>query len=137
MPNSKKILNLARKVIQIEKQSIGQLANQLTDDFSSSVNLIYNSKGRVIVTGIGKGANIANKIVSTLNSTGQPANFLHAVDAFHGDLGNIQKDDIVICISKSGNTEEIRRLIMFVRNLGITIISICGNSSSFLAKESD
>tara|TARA_Y100001968_G_scaffold138425_1_gene126578 strand:+ start:883 stop:1845 length:963 start_codon:yes stop_codon:yes gene_type:complete len=137
MPNSKKILNLARKVIQIEKQSIGELANQLTDDFSSSVNLISNSKGRVIVTGIGKGANIANKIVSTLNSTGQPANFLHAVDAFHGDLGNIQKGDIVICISKSGNTEEIRRLIMFVRNLGNKIISICGNSSSFLAKESD
>ena len=72
MPNSKKILNLARKVIQIEKQSIGELANQLTDDFSSSVNLISNSKGRVIVTGIGKGANIANKIVSTLNSTGNP-----------------------------------------------------------------
>ena len=116
MINSKKILNIARKVIQIEEQSISQLSNQLTDDFSSAVNLIYNSEGRVIVTGIGKGANIANKIVSTLNSTGQPAIFLHAVDAIHGDLGNIQKDDIVICISKSGNTEEILESVTVQHN---------------------
>ncbi len=91
----------------------------------------------MIVAGVGKSANIANKIVATFNSTGQPSIFLHASDAMHGDLGNIQKNDVVICISKSGNTEEIKMLVPLVKNLGNKIISICGNKESYLAKESD
>lgn len=137
MSNNKNILNIAKSVITIEKNAISQLESQLTNDFVEAVQLIFSSKGRVIVAGVGKSANIANKMVATFNSTGQPAVFLHAADAIHGDLGNIQKDDVVICISKSGNTEEIKYLLTLIKDLGNKIISICGNSNSYLAKESN
>jgi len=137
MSNNKNILNIAKSVITIEKNAISQLESQLTNDFVEAVQLIFFSKGRVIVAGVGKSANIANKMVATFNSTGQPAVFLHAADAIHGDLGNIQKDDVVICISKSGNTEEIKYLLPLIKDLGNKIISICGNSNSYLAKESN
>lgn len=137
MTNKKKILNIAKSVISIEQEAISELAQRLSDDFPNAVELILSSEGRVIVTGVGKSANIANKIVATLNSTGQPAVFLHAADALHGDLGNIQNNDVVICISKSGNTEEIKSFIPLVKNLGNKVISICGNQDSYLVRESD
>ena len=127
MPNKKKILIIAKSVILTEMDAIAQLQNRLTDDFSQAIQIILSSEGRLIVAGVGKSANIANKMVATFNSTGQPSVFLHASDAMHGDLGNIQKNDVVICISKSGNTEEIKMLVPLVKNLGNKIISICGN----------
>ena len=120
----KKILNIAKSVISIEKDSISQLESQLTDDFAHAINLILSSKGRLIVTGIGKSANIANKMVATFNSTGQPSFFIHASEAAHGDLGSVQKNDVIICVSKSGNTDEIKELVSLVRNLGNKIICI-------------
>ena len=99
--------------------------------------MIINTKGRLIVAGIGKSANIASKMVATFNSTGQPAVFLHAADAIHGDLGNIQDGDVVICISKSGNTPEVKVLVPFIKSMGNKIIALTGNPKSFLAKESD
>jgi len=137
MPNKKNILIIAKSVISTETDAIAQLQNRLTDDFSQAIQIILSSEGRLIVAGVGKSANIANKMVATFNSTGQPSIFLHASDAMHGDLGNIQKNDVVICISKSGNTEEIKMLVPLVKNLGNKIISICGNKESYLAKESD
>jgi len=137
MPKTKNIFKIARSVFDIESNSISQLKSKLTDDFTMSVTEILNSDGRIIVAGIGKSANIASKIVATFNSTGQPSVFLHAADALHGDLGNIQKNDIVICISKSGNTKEIKLLVPLIKKLGNKIISICGNLNSYLAKESD
>lgn len=137
MPNKKKILNIAKSVISIEQEAISELGKRLSDDFPNAIELILASEGRVIVAGVGKSANIANKIVATLNSTGQPAVFLHAADALHGDLGNIQENDIVICVSKSGNTEEIKSFILLVKNLGNKVISICGNKDSYLVRESD
>ena len=137
MPNKKKILKIAKSVISKELEAISQLESKLNNSFSDAVDLILKSKARVIIAGIGKSANIANKIVATLNSTGQPSVFLHAVDALHGDLGNIQENDVVICISKSGNTEEIISLVRLIKNLGNKIIAICGNKNSFLTKNSD
>jgi len=137
MPKTKNILKIASSVFDIESNSISQLKSKLTDDFTMSVTEILNSDGRIIVAGIGKSANIASKIVATFNSTGQPSIFLHAADALHGDLGNIQKNDIVICISKSGNTKEIKLLVPLIKKLGNKVISICGNFNSYLAKESD
>ena len=137
MTDNKKILKIAQNVINIEADAIFHLKSQLTEDFAKSVNVIHNSEGRLIIAGVGKSANIAKKIVATFNSTGQPSIFLHAGDAFHGDLGNIQKDDVVMCISKSGNTDEIKQLVPLVQDLGNQIISICGNENSYLAIESD
>ena len=124
-------------MINIEADAIFHLKSQLTEDFAKSVNVIHNSEGRLIIAGVGKSANIAKKIVATFNSTGQPSIFLHAGDGFHGDLGNIQKEDVVMCISKSGNTVEIKQLVPLVQDLGNQIISICGNENSYLAIESD
>ncbi|MEG2237982.1 MAG: KpsF/GutQ family sugar-phosphate isomerase [Bacteroidales bacterium] len=109
----------------------------MNDDFCKIVDKILHSQGRVIVTGIGKSANIGNKVVSTLNSTGTPAIFMHAADAIHGDLGIIQTHDIVICISKSGQTPEIKVLIPLIKNFGNLLIGMVGNTDSFLAQESD
>ncbi len=131
MPNKKNILIIAKSVISTETDAIAQLQNRLTDDFPEAIQIILSSEGRLIVAGVGKSANIANKMVATFNSTGQPSVFLHASDALHGDLGNIQKNDVVICISKSGNTEEIKMLVPLVKNLGNKIISICGNKESY------
>uniref|UniRef100_UPI00404B4CD0 KpsF/GutQ family sugar-phosphate isomerase n=1 Tax=Gelidibacter sp. TaxID=2018083 RepID=UPI00404B4CD0 len=131
------ILDTAKKTIQIESDAITHLSELLTDDFANAVELIYNSKGRVIITGIGKSAIIANKIVATLNSTGTPAVFMHAADAIHGDLGLILEDDVVICISKSGNTPEIKVLVPLIKNAKNKMIAITGNIKSFLGQQAD
>ena len=121
----------------MESEAIANLAHLLDNDFADAVQLIYNSKGRVIITGIGKSAIIANKIVATLNSTGTPAVFMHAADAIHGDLGLLLKDDVVICISKSGNTPEIKVLVQLINNGPNKMIAITGNKNSFLGERSD
>lgn len=131
------ILSTAKKTIDLESSAISNLANLLTDDFANAVELIYNSKGRVIITGIGKSAIIANKIVATLNSTGTPAVFMHAADAIHGDLGLVLQDDVVICISKSGNTPEIKVLIPLLKSAKNKMIAITGNVQSYLALQAD
>lgn len=129
------IKEVAKKVIADEAKAIQNLTDSIDDDFEKVVNLIYNSKGRVIVTGIGKSAIIAQKIVATLNSTGTPSVFMHAADAIHGDLGMICHDDVVICISKSGNTPEIKVLIPLIRNVGNDqIVAMVSNTDSFLAQ---
>ncbi len=137
MKNYRDILTTAKETILIEADAIKNLAGFLNADFEKAVQTILSSKGRVIVTGIGKSANIATKIVSTLNSTGTPAIFMHAADAVHGDLGNIQKDDVVICISNSGNTPEIKVLVPYIKNYGNKIVAITGNNNSYLANHAD
>lgn len=137
MNSVQSILETARKTIDLERDAIANLSHLLTDDFAHTVSLIYNSKGRVIITGIGKSAIIANKIVATLNSTGTPAVFMHAADAIHGDLGLILEDDVVICISKSGNTPEIKVLVPLIKNANNKMVAITGNDTSFLALQSD
>lgn len=131
------ILNTAKSTIELQSKAIGNLSELLTEDFAKAVELIYNSKGRVIITGIGKSAIIANKIVATLNSTGTPAVFMHAADAIHGDLGLILEDDVVICISKSGNTPEIKVLVPLIKNANNKMIAITGNKNSFLGQQAD
>ena len=131
------ILQTAKETILLESIAIANLANLLDEHFEKAVNFILNSNGRVIVTGIGKSANIATKIVATFNSTGTPAIFMHAADAIHGDLGNVQENDVVICLSKSGNTPEIKVLVPLIKNYGNKIIAITGNVDSFLGKNSD
>lgn len=137
MKKNERIIKIAKSVINIEKLAIENLLNYINIDFVNAVSELYNSKGRVIITGIGKSANIAQKIVATLNSTGKPAIFMHAADAIHGDLGIIQKNDTVICVSKSGNTPEIKVLIPLIKLNGNKIISIVGNDKSYLALNSD
>ena len=131
------IKKIARETIAIELAAVAKLESSINDDFVNAINLILSTKGRLIVAGIGKSANIANKMVATFNSTGQPAVFLHAADAIHGDLGNIQEGDVIICISKSGNTPEVKVLVPFIKNMGNKIIALTGNPKSFLAIESD
>ena len=132
MKNKNTIIENAKQTILIESKAIANLVNFLNEDFEKAVNFIHQSKGRVIVTGIGKSANIATKIVATLNSTGTPAIFMHAADAIHGDLGIIQKNDVVVCISKSGNTPEIKVLVPLIKNYGNKVVAITGNPESFL-----
>lgn len=131
-----KIQKSAFTTIEEEKNAIANLTKSVNNDFIDAVELIFHSKGRVIVTGIGKSANIGQKIVATFNSTGTPASFMHAADAIHGDLGIIQKDDVVICISKSGDTPEITLLLPLIKMLGNKVIGITGNPDSYLAKNS-
>lgn len=137
MKTKNTIIENAKQTILAESKAIANLVNFLNDDFENAVNFIHNSNGRVIVTGIGKSANIATKIVATFNSTGTPAIFMHAADAIHGDLGTIQKNDVVICISKSGNTPEIKVLVPLIKNYGNKIIAITGNIESYLGKNAD
>ena len=137
MKESKSILDIAKETIRLESTSIANLENLLTNDFADAVKHILNSEGRVIVTGVGKSANIASKIVATFNSTGTPAVFMHAADAIHGDLGIIQNDDVVICISKSGNTAEIKVLVPLIQDSNNKIIAITGNKDSFLGTHAD
>lgn len=131
------IKKAALETIKLEAQSIAGLSDFINDDFEKAVMLIHNSAGRLVITGIGKSAIICQKIVATLNSTGTPALFMHAADAIHGDLGMILPDDIVIIISKSGESPEIKVLVPLIKNFGNKIISIIGNTQSYLAKESD
>lgn len=137
MSIQEKIKRTAIEAIENEHAAIIQLLESVNEDFIKSVELIYNSSGRVIVTGIGKSAIIAQKIVATLNSTGTPAIFLHAADAIHGDLGIVRKDDIVVALSKSGETPEIKILIPLLKARINTLIALVGNTSSYLAKQAD
>lgn len=137
MNNIDSILKIAKNTIDLESKAIANLSNLLNKDFANATQLIYNSKGRVIITGIGKSAIIANKIVATLNSTGTPAIFMHAADAIHGDLGLILEDDVVICISKSGDTPEIKVLVPLIKNGPNKMIAITGNPDSFLGQQAD
>ena len=137
MKTEKEILDIAKKALKIESEAILQLQNQLNSDFYYSVKKIFESKGRVVVTGIGKSAIIANKIVATFNSTGTPSLFMHAADAIHGDLGMIQQEDVIICISKSGNTPEIKVLAPLLKQSGNVLIAMVGNIDSYLAKQAD
>lgn len=135
--NSKKIIQKGKQVVRIEAESIAGLENSINDDFVKAVETILASKGRVVLTGMGKSGLIARKIVATLNSTGTPAIFLHPTDALHGDLGMVRKEDVVILISKSGETEEISNLVPMFKRLNVTIIAMCGNPDSSLAKSCD
>lgn len=137
MKNSKQIKEFAQNTLAIERDSIDFLIDAIDDDFVAAVEAIYHTKGRVVVSGIGKSAIIAQKIVATFNSTGTPSLFLHAADAIHGDLGMVQSDDIVILISKSGDTPEVKVLVPLIKNLGNKIIALTGNASSYLAEHCD
>ena len=137
MKTPAEIKEIALQVIADEKKAVANLENYINSDFVRAVETIFSSKGRVVISGIGKSANIASKIVSTLNSTGTPALFLHAADAIHGDLGMVQPDDVVICISKSGNTPEIKVLVPLLKSFGNTLIAMVGNLDSFLAQQAD
>lgn len=137
MKNHVEILEIARKTLQIEAESVKRLSTRLNDQFSQLVQQILYLNARVIVTGIGKSAIVAQKIVATFNSTGTPAIFMHAADAIHGDLGMIQKDDLIICISKSGNTPEIKVLVPLLKQGKNKLAGMVGNIDSFLAQQSD
>ncbi len=131
------LIDLAKSTIRSQANAIVQLENQLTYDFVQAVEMIAHAKGRFIITGIGKSAIIAQKIVATLNSTGTPSLFMHAAEAIHGDLGVVQPQDVVMCISKSGNSPEIKMLLPILKKFGNQLIGMTGNLNSFLAKQSD
>ncbi len=137
LERQERIISIAKSTIDTESKAIANLANLVNKEFSGAVEYIFQSTGRVIITGIGKSANIATKIVATLNSTGTPSIFMHAADAIHGDLGTIQDDDSVICISKSGNTPEIKVLVPLIKASGNKLIAITGNLDSFLGTQAD
>jgi arabinose-5-phosphate isomerase len=136
MNNRIDLIEEGRKVVRIEAKSVAALERRLDGQFARAVELILNCKGRVIVTGVGKSGIIARKIVATMNSTGTPAMFLHPSDAVHGDLGMVRKDDVVMCISKSGNTDELSNLLPMFKRIGVPIVSLVGNMRSTLASES-
>ena len=137
MNDTKSILSIAKRTLEIESKAIANLIGLLDDQFAHAVQCILESDGRVIVSGVGKSAIIASKIVATLNSTGTPAIFMHAADAIHGDLGTIQQNDVVICLSKSGNTPEIKALLPLIKIANHKLIGITGNMESVLAKQAD
>ena len=131
------IVETALQTVQLEAKSIADLATFLDASFEETIELLNNCKGRLVFSGIGKSALIAQKIVATLNSTGTPSLFMHAADAIHGDLGTVQKDDIVLIISKSGESPEIKALVPYIKNFGNKLIGIVGNTSSYLAAAAD
>ncbi|MBS9522824.1 KpsF/GutQ family sugar-phosphate isomerase [Litoribacter alkaliphilus] len=133
----KNIRNSAIKVLQSEAEALQSISERINGDFEACVEAILESKGRVVITGVGKSAIVAQKIVATLNSTGTPALFMHAADAIHGDLGMIQREDFVICISKSGNTPEIKVLVPLLKRLGSKLIALVSNTQSYLAEHAD
>ena len=137
MKEDKSIKEIAVRTIIEEGEAIAALVSSINDAFVKCVELILHSKGRVIVTGIGKSAIIGAKLAASLNSTGTPSIFMHAADAIHGDLGTIQKEDIIICLSKSGETPEIKILIPLLKLYGSSLIAIVGNTDSYLAKQAD
>ena len=137
MKKLKPLKTIAINTIKEEASAIANLVNYINADFLNCVGLILRSKGRVIVTGIGKSAIIGQKIVATFNSTGTPAAFLHAADAIHGDIGTIQKEDVVLCLSKSGETPEIKILIPLLKEYGSSLVAIVGNRDSYLARQAD
>lgn len=129
--------DLAVSVIDKEARAVEKLKPYVDEQFIQVLHLIYGSKGRLVITGIGKSAIIGNKIVATLNSTGTPSIFMHAADAIHGDLGIVQPDDVVMCISKSGNTPEIKVLVPLIRRMGNKLVAMVSNADSYLAQHSD
>lgn len=131
------IQEIARNTLQAEADAILQLKEYVDEDFYTSIKTIFHCKGRVVITGIGKSAIIGHKIVATLNSTGTPAIFIHAADAVHGDLGAIRKDDVIVCISNSGNTPEIKVLIPFLKLSGNKLIAMTGQRDSYLGRQAD
>lgn len=137
MKNSTEIKQIAIDTLAIERDSIASLIDTIDDEFAAVVELLYACKGRVVVTGIGKSAIIAQKIVATFNSTGTPSLFMHAADAIHGDLGMVQNDDHVICISKSGGTPEVKVLVPLLKKMGNKLIALTGNMTSYLAEQAD
>lgn len=137
MSDTQSILSIAKRTLETESKAIDNLIDQLDDQFAHAVQYILESKGRVVVSGVGKSAIIASKIVATLNSTGTPAIFMHAADAIHGDLGTIQDNDVVVCISKSGNTPEIKALLPLIKIGNNKLIGITGSMDSILAKQAD
>ena len=137
MKTNDEIKNIAKECILNEFTAVQNLIQRIDENFVAIIQLLINIKGRLIIAGVGKSAIIANKIAATFNSTGLPSVFLHAGDAIHGDLGNIQSGDVVMCISKSGSTDEMKRLLPLIKNMGNTIIGMTGTLSSFLAKNAD
>jgi arabinose-5-phosphate isomerase len=135
--SEKKISQIALQAIDTEIQSIVQLKSSINQDFTNTVKLLFETRGRVIVTGIGKSAHIASKIVATFNSTGTPAIFMHAADAIHGDLGIVRNEDVVIALSKSGETPEIKVLVPLIKFRGNPLIAMVGNTQSYLAQHAD
>lgn len=137
MKTTEEIKSIAKSTIETEAKSVLKLIDYVGDEIAEVVQQLLQNTGRLVVTGVGKSANIAQKLVATFNSTGQPAVFMHAADAIHGDLGNIQRGDTVLCISKSGNTPEIKALLPLLKNMGNSLVAITGNTESYLAKQSD
>lgn len=133
----KTAISAAQRTIRLESEAIAQLQHYIDDDFEKAIAALMQCKGRVVVSGIGKSAIIAQKIVATLNSTGTPALFLHAADAIHGDLGMVQQDDVVLVISKSGESPEIKVLVPLIKNFGNLLIGMVGNTNSYLAHRAD
>jgi arabinose-5-phosphate isomerase len=133
----KDIIEIGKRVIRIEANAVAELEDRIDENFAEVVDLILRSTGRVVITGVGKSGIIARKIVATMNSTGTPALYLHPADAVHGDLGVVRKEDVVICISKSGDTVEVLRLIPIFKRIGVPVISMVGNLNSQLARLSD
>jgi arabinose-5-phosphate isomerase len=132
-----KVVQYAQEAIELETLAVAKLKEYINEDFLKAIEVLHASNGRVVITGIGKSAVIAQKMVATFNSTGTPSLFMHAADAIHGDLGMIQQDDVVIIISKSGESPEIKVLVPFIRNFGNQLIALCGNKNSYLATNAD
>lgn len=137
MKGNANILQIAKETLSIEIETLEALKSSLDERFEKVVQLVFQSKGRLVITGVGKSALVAQKIVATLNSTGTPSIFMHAADAIHGDLGMIGTNDIVLCLSKSGSTAEMKVLIPFIKTLGNVTISMTSNEASFLAQQTD
>jgi arabinose-5-phosphate isomerase len=135
--NAHATIEKGKEIIRIEAEAIAALESRINGTFASAVDLIFNAKGRVVLTGMGKSGIIARKIAATMNSTGTPSAFMHPSDAVHGDLGMVTPEDVVICISKSGDTAELRQLLPSIHQLGVKIIAITGNVHSLLSKQSD
>jgi len=137
LKTTEEIKSIAKLTIETEAKSVLQLVDFVDDELVSVVQNLLQNSGRLVITGIGKSANIAQKLVATFNSTGQPALFMHAADALHGDLGNVQNNDMVMCISKSGDTPEIKALLPLLKGMGNDLVAMTGNTDSFLAQQSD
>jgi arabinose-5-phosphate isomerase len=135
--NTQDILQSAVRTIRLEAESVAGLESFVNENFTKAVEAVFHCRGRLVVSGIGKSAIIAQKIVATLNSTGTPGLYMHAADAIHGDLGMVQKDDVVMIVSKSGNSPEIKVLVTLIKSFGNTLIGMVGNEQSFLASRSD
>jgi arabinose-5-phosphate isomerase len=137
MTTQKKIIQKGREVVRIEAEAVAALERRIDASFARAVELLFSCKGRVVVTGMGKSGNVARKIVATFNSTGTPSLFLHPSDALHGDLGMVRREDVVLCISKSGDTAELQSLLPMFKRIGVPIISMVGTRNSKVAQHSD